>query len=251
MPPGDDEIARLARTMNDMLERVEDAAQRQQRFVADASHELRSPLTRIRTELEVDLAHPDRADLLATHASVLDETIGLQRLVDDLLLVARTDEGDVGEVRARARRPRRHRAPRGPPAARRRPRARSTSPGSAPAGCVGDPDLLARLVGNLADNAVRHATLDGRPLARRATTVRSCSPCTTTAPASPTAERERIFERFARLDGARSRGDGGTGLGLAIARDIAERHGGTLVLDPTRRRRPLRPHPPRAARPSS
>ena len=87
VPPGDDEVARLARTMNDMLERVDDAAQRQRRFVADASHELRSPLTRIRTELEVDLAHPGEADLLATHASVLDETVGLQRLADDLLLV--------------------------------------------------------------------------------------------------------------------------------------------------------------------
>ena len=85
-PPADDEIARLARTMNDMLDRLEDAAQRQQRFVADASHELRSPLTRIRTELEVDLAHPGRADPLATHRSVLEETVGLQRLVDDLLL---------------------------------------------------------------------------------------------------------------------------------------------------------------------
>jgi signal transduction histidine kinase len=77
VPPGDDEIARMARTMNDMLARVDGAAQRQQRFVADASHELRSPLARMRAELEVDLAHPAEADLLATHASLLDEAIGL------------------------------------------------------------------------------------------------------------------------------------------------------------------------------
>ena len=74
--------------MNEMLDRVDGASQRQQRFLADASHELRSPLTRIRAELEVDLAHPDAAELLATHRSVLDETVGLQRLTDDLLRLA-------------------------------------------------------------------------------------------------------------------------------------------------------------------
>ncbi len=84
-PGCDDEIARLARTMNAMLDRVESAARRQQRFVADASHELRSPLTRIRSELEVDLAHLDEADPATTHRSVLDEALGLQRLVEDLL----------------------------------------------------------------------------------------------------------------------------------------------------------------------
>ena len=91
VPGGDDEIVRLARTMNDMLERVDEARRRQRRFVADASHELRSPLTRMRAELEVDLAHPDGADPAATHASVLEEVVGLQRLVDDLLLLARND----------------------------------------------------------------------------------------------------------------------------------------------------------------
>ncbi len=96
VPPGDDEVARLARTMNDMLGRVESSAERQQRFVADASHELRSPLTRIRSELEVDLAHPAGADPTATHRSVLDEVDGLQRLVDDLLLLARIDGDPTG-----------------------------------------------------------------------------------------------------------------------------------------------------------
>ena len=91
MPPGDDEVARLARTMNAMLDRVEDASDRQRRFVGDASHELRTPLARMRSEIEVDLAHPDRADLVATHRSVLDEAVGMQRLVDDLLRLARAD----------------------------------------------------------------------------------------------------------------------------------------------------------------
>ena len=89
VPEGDDEIVRLARTMNDMLQRVDEASARQRRFVADASHELRSPLTRMRSELEVDLAHPNTADPVATHQSVLEEVTALQRLVDDLLLLAR------------------------------------------------------------------------------------------------------------------------------------------------------------------
>jgi signal transduction histidine kinase len=230
-PPGDDEVARLARTMNDMLERVDDAAQRQRRFVADASHELRSPLTRMRTELEVDLAHPEQADVLATHASVLDETIGLQRLADDLLLVARTDEGNVGEILREPvdlddivlRVARRLRAD---------DRVRVDLSGVGAGRVVGDRDLLARLVGNLADNAVRHATstVDLALGERDGQVVLGVHD---DGPGVPEGERDHIFERFARLDGARSLASGGTGLGLAIARDIAEQHGGTLVLDPT------------------
>ena len=212
VPPGDDEVARLARTMNDMLERVDDAAQRQRRFVADASHELRSPLTRMRTELEVDLAHPDRADLLATHASVLDETIGLQRLADDLLLVARADEGNVGEIR------------REPVdlddivlrVARRLAPTTGCSVDLTGVGAgrvVGDRDLLARLVGNLADNAVRHATstVDLSLAERDGQVVLAVHD---DGPGVPTAERDRIFERFAR---ARRRPLGGQSAGPASA----------------------------------
>ena len=230
VPATDDEVGRLARTMNDMLERVDDATQRQRRFVADASHELRSPLTRMRTELEVDLARPDRADLAATHASVLEETIGLQRLADDLLLVARADErGGAGEavpvdlddvVLRVARR------------LRADDRVRVDLAGVSAGHVLGDRDQLTRVVGNLADNAVRHAATVVRfTLAERngqvALTVED------DGPGVPPADREVIFERFARVDSARSTDGGGTGLGLAIARDLAEAHGGTLSLDPT------------------
>ena len=230
VPAADDEVGRLARTMNDMLERIDDATQRQRRFVADASHELRSPLTRMRTELEVDLAHPDGADLAATHQSVLEETIGLQRLADDLLLVARADERgapgeavpvDLDDVVLRVAR-----------RLRADDRVQVDLAGVSAGHVHGDRDQLTRVVSNLADNAVRHASSVVRfTLAERdgrvALTVED------DGPGVPVADRERIFERFARVDNARSTDGGGTGLGLAIARDLAEAHGGTLVLAPT------------------
>ena len=148
--------------MNSMLERVETASDRQRRFVADASHELRTPLTRMRAELEVDLAHPTDADLRATHRSVLDEVIGLQRLVDDLLALARADAGPAPSAGAATRRrPRAARPPRG----RRAP----TRPGvvvdvevdagDEPDGVVvlGAADELGRALGNVVDNAARYA----------------------------------------------------------------------------------------------
>ena len=229
VPAGDDEVARLARTMNEMLARLEDAAQRQQRFLADASHELRSPLTRIRAQLEVDLAHPAEAELPATHRSVLDETVGLQRLAEDLLVVARSDGGappprrdeevDLDDIVLRAVR-----------------RLRAAGHQHVDAGrvsaarVVGDRDQLTRLVGNLVDNAARHARSTVTfMLAEEGDTV--VLRVGDDGPGVPEADRERVFERFARVDDARTAGRGGTGLGLAIARDVAEAHGGTLALD--------------------
>ena len=230
VPGGDDEIVRLARTMNDMLERVDEASRRQRQFVGDASHELRSPLTRMRSELEVDLAHPNGADATATHVSVLEEVIGLQRLVDDLLLLARNAAIDPRAVR-------RHdvvnvaavveRVGRGITGHDVQVEVRRN--GSA-APVSGNAPELARAIGNLADNAARHA----RSVVRL---VVSAAPGSVTVaveddgPGIPAGEHERIFERFARLDEGRAASDGGTGLGLAIARDIVERHGGTLSVD--------------------
>ena len=229
VPPGDDEIARLARTMNGMLDRLEDAARRQQRFVADASHELRSPLTRIRTELEVDLAHPATADGDATRRSVLEETAGLQRLVDDLLQLARSDESAA---------PGRHEAVDLDDIVLRQARRLSVgdrvtvdASGVSAAQVVGDPDQITRAVGNVVDNAARHATstITLTLVERDGTAVLSVAD---DGPGIPADQRNRIFERFTRLDDSRTAGDGGTGLGLAIARAIVERHGGTIEVDP-------------------
>ena len=227
-PATGDEVARLARTMNAMLDRLARGADRQRRFVADAAHELRSPLARLRTELEVDRAHPEAADPATTQEALLVQTVELQRLVDDLLLLARGDAGALDVVRA------------GPvdlddvveqlAVARRRHSAwQIDTRGVAPVQIRGDRPQLERAVANLLDNAIRHArhrvvvTL-GEAGDRAVLTVAD------DGPGIPPDAREVVFERFTRLDDARTVADGGVGLGLAIARDVAERHGGTLEL---------------------
>jgi signal transduction histidine kinase len=227
-PPGTDEVARLARTMNAMLDRLEQAADRQQRFVADASHELRNPLTRIRTELEVDLAHPDAADLAATHRSVLEEATNLQFLVEDLLYLASSDAGvpshrrelvDLDDIVLREARSLRDAGVVQVNLAR-----------VSAAQVSGDPIQLAHAVRNLTDNAARHArsTVTVTLVEREHLAVLTV---TDDGPGVPPDQRERIFERFARLDDARTRSTGGTGLGLAITRDIIQQHGGTVAID--------------------
>ena len=227
-PTTEDEIARLATTMNGMLDRLQDATLRQQRFVSDASHELRSPLTRIRTELEVDLARPAEADLEATAHSVLAESTELQHLVDDLLHLARTDAGahnnerepvDLDDIVLReARR------------LKANERRSVDIAGVSAASVSGDRDQLTRAVRNLVDNAVRHAsTTVTLTLAEQ----NSAAVLTVADDGSgvPPDQHEQVFERFARLDDARSRDSGGTGLGLAITRDIVVRHGGKIFID--------------------
>jgi signal transduction histidine kinase len=179
----------------------------------------------------VDAAHPGTADPAATAAAVLAETVSLQGLVDDLLLLAGSDAGaldlrrrrlvDLDEVvHGRVAGFRAAGEPRlevGP---------------MTPVQVDGDPDQLQRVVGNLLDNAVRHArsrvlvTLREEPAGWAELVVSD------DGPGVPAADRDRVFERFTRLDEARSAGDGGAGLGLAIARDIAERHGGSVALEP-------------------
>ncbi len=227
-PGSRDEIDRLARTMNSMLERVEDASLRQQRFTADASHELRSPLTRIRAEVEVDLLQPDGADLRATHHSVLEEVIGLQRLVGDLLYLARYDAAtpsspyalvDLDDLVFAAA-----------AGCRLLGGCVVDTAGVQAAQVLGDPAQLLRAITNLTDNAVRHAHHRVR-----LTLVedRGCVVLTVQddGPGIPAADRERVFDRFVRLSDARDAATGGTGLGLAITRGIVERHGGTVHVD--------------------
>ncbi|WP_405889200.1 ATP-binding protein [Streptomyces sp. NBC_01136] len=229
VPDAQDEVARLARTMNATLDRLEDAVVRQRRFIADASHELRSPITVLRTQLEVALAHPDPALWPDLVSEVLEDTVRLQDLAADLLLLARLDAAEPVES--------------GPLdladlcrttlATRHGDRIRidaSLRPGIT---VEGNRSRLTRLLTNLLDNAQRHAdqhielALHADPGAHTAVLE-----VTDDGPGIPDADRDRIFERFTRLDDARSRDLGGAGLGLAIARDIASHHHGTLTAEP-------------------
>jgi signal transduction histidine kinase len=224
VPATGDEIDRLAGTMNEMLDRIEDAATRLRRFVADASHELRSPLARMRSELEVDLTHPGEYDLEATHRSVLDEVLFL----DDLLHLARSDSGsqvmrseavDLDDlVLAEAAR-------------LRMVGDRKVDVSGVSAGQVtGDWSQLQRAIRNLVDNARRHAATTVRfELHEWDSTVELA--VVDDGPGIPPEAREWIFERFARTDKSRSRDAGGSGLGLAITRDVIEAHGGTVRVD--------------------
>lgn len=229
VPETADEIAALATTMNGMLDRLDAAATAQRRFVSDASHELRSPLASIRQHAELAQAHPDVTSIGELAEVVSEEGLRLQGIVESLLLLARLDEGAsthdeavdlddiaLGEVR--------------------RLRAAGLEvdgSGIRAARVHGDPRLLGQLVRNLADNAGRHSR--GRVAIGVTPSDRYVSVTVEDDGSGvPAEERERIFERFVRLDEARSRDAGGSGLGLAIARGIAASAHGTLVVDDSR-----------------
>jgi signal transduction histidine kinase len=230
VPPSQDQVAQLARTMNETLDRLAAATEAQRRFVADASHELRSPLATIRAAHEVAAVHPEVADWAAVHADVLAEVGRLERLVDDLLFLARSDEsaarlersevdlddlvdGEAGRLR--------------------RTTDLRIAPVLRPVRVSGDRHQLARLLRNLCDNAARYASgcvelrLGDRDGAAVLDVIDD-------GPGIPAAERERVFDRFVRLDASRDRSAGGAGLGLAIAREIARAHGGDLGVVPSR-----------------
>jgi signal transduction histidine kinase len=226
-PGNGDEIDRLAHTMNDTLERLEDAVRRQQRFVADASHELRSPLTRMRGELELHLAHPDSTDPLETERSVLTETIALQHLVDDLLQLARADgnvepqRNDVVDLDDIVLHEVRRLTERG--------LVQVDTKALSAAQVSGDREQLRRAVRNVLDNAERHAN-STVIITLRERNGKAVLAIGDDGLGIATADRHFVFDRFARLDEARSRDRGGSGLGLAITRDIVVRHGGTIRL---------------------
>jgi signal transduction histidine kinase len=227
----DDEIGRLAETMNAMLSRLEAAQARQRQFVSDASHELRSPVTAIRSDLEVALHEGPDAEWPAVARAVLGEEARLERLLEDLLTLASADETAgappdtpvdlaalVAEDAARSRDvPVRVQAPEGDGDA-------VVVAGSSP--------QLARVVTNLVDNAARHA---------RTTVEVAVAPVPSSGtvrltvdddgPGIAIPDRERVFERFTRLDEGRARSDGGAGLGLAVVRSIVIRHRGHVWVE--------------------
>ena len=226
VPESRDEVHRLAVTLNDMLYRLDAARAQQRAFVADAAHELRSPLTNMRTELEVAQRLPDN-DWQGLSADLLTDVERLSRLVDDLLLLARADDGAPSRVLAAPFQEVDLGALVGDVVSRY-PDVSYVRPVS-PVTVAGEGDALGRVVANLLDNAVRHAhsrvrvevTDDGT----HGTIVVSDD-----GPGIPAADRERVFDRFTRLDDARARDAGGSGLGLAIVRELARRHRGTVTL---------------------
>jgi signal transduction histidine kinase len=224
-PGSSDEISRLARTMNRMLARLQGAQASQRRFVSDASHELRTPTASVRQHAEVALAHPDRYTVAGLAEPVHAEALRLQRLIDDLLLLARADEAGL--------------------ALRRVPvdvddlvlaeagRLRSTvdvdTSGVSAGRVLGDPAGLRRMLRNLADNAARHAA----SAVAFGIAARDGSVVVTVdddGPGIPAADRERVLDRFVRLADARARDEGGGGLGLAIVAELVAAHGGGVAI---------------------
>jgi signal transduction histidine kinase len=223
LPPGQDEVHRLATTLNSMLDRLASAQGAQRRFVADASHELRSPLNTITTALEVHERHPETLGSAELLGVVSQETSRLRVLVDDLLLLARTDDAtdnpsrtevdldDLARVEAK-------RAQAGVTL--------EVEIHTEPAKVRGNAAQLQRAIRNLVDNAREHANRRIRVVTRTSNGM-AVVEVSDDGPGVPIADRERIFERFVRQDDSRQRRMGGsTGLGLAIVAGIAARHGG-------------------------
>jgi len=223
---GLDRIARLATTMNSMLDRLDSAQDRQRRFASDAAHELRSPLASMAAHLDVDQAHPETADPERTATHLRSELTRLQELVEDLMLLGRSEGGDAGSHRlvdlddvldtafssidldgVDVGRP--------PPTGIQ---------------VRGEPRQLERLFTNLLSNGVRHAHR------RIGIAIGNTGPDVVVTvdddgAGVPAPDQEKIFERFVRLDEARNRDDGGSGLGLALAREIGRQHGGDVTCD--------------------
>lgn len=225
LPEARDEVWRLGWTLNRMLGRLESAATEQRRFVSDASHELRSPLAALRASVEVAQAHPEVSDWNRTGEVVLEESTRLERLVEDLLLLARADERglqlgredvDLDDVMH---------------AEVERLRATTSLVVRSqiePVRVLGDHHRLQRAVRNLVDNASRHAHTSVQ-LSLSAQDGMATLDVTDDGPGVAHADRLRVFDRFVRLDDSRTRSLGGTGLGLAIVHQIAQAHGGDVA----------------------
>ena len=233
LPPADDEVRQLSATLNQMLTRLESAAIAQRQFVSDASHELKTPLATIRTMIEVARRDAEFDQWDALLGSLHGEIGRMDALVADLLALARYDEGaprtaerevDLDQVLGRV----------SELTARLYPNVVIDGTGIGAARVTGDEAALERLFANLGANAARHAdrlvAFTCRVMGDRVV----ASVCDD-GPGIPASDRERVFERFVRLDQARARPEGGTGLGLSVARAIARTHGGDVnVVDSDR-----------------
>jgi signal transduction histidine kinase len=225
-PKSKDEIGRLAATMNRMLERLESARNSQRRFVSDASHELRAPITTIRQHAEVTLAHPDGVTAVELAEVVLAEQQRMQRLVEDLLLLARADEHapvtraavDLDDLAFEEG----HRL-------RSTTSKRVDTSGVSAVRVQGDADALRRMFRNISENAARHASsrVDITLVERGERVVLTVDD---DGPGIPESERARVVQRFVRLDEARSRDEGGSGLGLSIVDEVVRAHGGSMSI---------------------
>ncbi len=232
VPTTRDELARLGESLNRMLERLEDAVERERRFVGDASHELRTPLANLKAELELALRRARTSEeLTAAVRSAAEETDRLARLAEDLLVLAKAAGGrlpvrreriDVGglirdEVSSFAS------------------RAAELGISLAPVAAQGlhaevDGARLRQAVGNLIDNALRHTPAGGRVAVELAERDHALSiEVADSGEGFDPAFLDRAFDPFSRADAARSRSDGGSGLGLAIVRAVAEAHGGSVA----------------------
>jgi signal transduction histidine kinase len=226
-PNGSDEISKLAGTMNQMLERLEHSVNLQKQFIADASHELKSPLSALRAALEIGLIHPEATNWVDVASLALSESDRMQHLIEDLLLLAKTEAGikfkhepvDLDElVREEVLRLRK---------ALNRVRIDISQLGAARV--EGDIEQLRSVVRNLLENAVRYATSN---------VVVSLGPVKwgfqleigDDGPGIPVERRSEVFERFARLDPSRSRSQGGSGLGLAIVQSVVKAMGGSIAV---------------------
>jgi signal transduction histidine kinase len=231
-PGANDEVGRLAHTMNALLGRLQSASEKQARFVSDASHELRTPLATSRTRLEVALHRETAADWPTVGRNLLKDNLRMGRLVDELLILATSDgstpkpfrEVDLDEILQDV------------VASIRLTSPIPISTANVSAGRImGDPDQLTRVFTNLLDNAVRYATSTVSFSLQHANDATGNGTVVVRViddgPGVDPAERERIFERFTRSDESRTRADGGAGLGLSIVREIVRAHNGTVTVE--------------------
>ena len=226
VPDTRDEIGELAVTVNETLARLDTAVERQRRFVADASHELRGPLAALRADLEISVTHPERTAWHEVARDTLSDVERLQHLTEDLLLLARLDSHrqrprqpvDLAEIVTEAAR-----------GIRRDDVEVAVLGTTAPVILEGDPEQLQRMVRNLMHNAKEHAehriTVS---LTRSGGSVRL--QIADDGPGVPAELRSIVFERFVRVDTARTRDTGGTGLGLAIVADVVVGHHGSIAV---------------------